>query len=303
MQPLSPSNPRYPCFARWKSRFTCGSLRSVPFGRLALCGHEGLWCRKSTFLEFAMFREIFFAVSIIAATSAFAADKSDGVLSSTVQWRMSLDAEGHITALEPNGKPIDALRQKLEPTIRNWEFVPGTVDGRPARTDTLLSVQVALTAMAGSDQLSVTIEDVRTGGFVAGNRKPPRFPPAEATRLINGSGFASVVFEVSYDLDGKVEEVTPIASSPAMKGRFKEYAETAVRSWRYEPERVAGIGVPGKVVVPLCFSVGSNRTSAQRAAEKCQWTQPGSKASVDQGQSLALDSSVTLKSDVIGSTL
>ena len=105
------------------------------------------------------------------------ADASDGALRATLNWRMSLDAEGHIAALSPQGSSNGALKAKLEPVVRAWEFIPGAVNGQPAATDTMLTIQVVLKPISDSEQFSVLVEDVRTGGRIADAVKAPRFQP------------------------------------------------------------------------------------------------------------------------------
>ncbi|MEZ5462708.1 hypothetical protein [Dokdonella sp.] len=244
---------------------------------------------------------VLFAVTFVPAFALAAASGDE--LTTTVQWKMHLDPEGRITALEPKGSTIDAVRQKLEPVVRSWSFVPGTVNGEPAGTDTLLSVQVTLAPLPDGEQFSLRIDDARTGGFVADASTPPRFPAKEVRKLLDGDGYASFFYEVGFDHDGVPTSVVLAHRSGATKGSLGKLAEEAVRSWTYEPERVAGVGVPGSVVVPVCFSVGSSPRSAQRNSSHCRWNQPGSKAAVEEGQSLALESSASLKSDVVGRVL
>ena len=118
------------------------------------------------------------ALSVFAFFAGAAHAAPEGERLTTMQWRMSLDAAGRITALVASGDQIEVLRERTEQAIRQWEFVPGTVDGKPAATDTLLSVQVALKPSVDSGQYTVVLRDVRTGGHVAvGKKNAPRFPP------------------------------------------------------------------------------------------------------------------------------
>jgi hypothetical protein len=250
-----------------------------------------------------MSRNLIAVFSFLVFPAVALAGGSGDELKTTVQWKMSLDAGGHVTSLEPKSKTIDAVREKLEPVVRSWEFEPGTVNGQPSATDTLLSVQIALLPSADGKSYGVRLDDVRTGGYVSGKGQPPRFPASEARKLMDNGKFARLILEVSYDASGKATSVDLATGSTVSKGRLVELAKEAVSSWSYQPELVAGTGVAGTVIVPICYSVGVSRQQAARDAQKCLWTQPGSKATVAEGESLALDSSVHLKSDVIGSTL
>ena len=238
-----------------------------------------------------------------SATGALAAPKAPEALATTVQWKMSLDAQGHVTGLDLQTKTMGALRERLEPVIRAWEFDPGTINGEPAATETMLSVQISLLPSEDGESISIRFDDVRTGGYVSGNITPPRFTSSEAKKLQRSGGFARLIFEVSYDKAGKLETVVVLPSSTVEKGNLVKDAENALRKWTYEPERVAGVGVPGKLVVPICYYMGLSERDAERQGKNCNWKKPGSEATVGQGQSLALDSSVSLKTDVIGRTL
>ncbi|WP_423929832.1 hypothetical protein, partial [Dokdonella sp.] len=80
-----------------------------------------------------MFVPVLFAPVIVLAAAA-----SDE-LTTTVQWKIHLDNEGRVESLEPKRNTIDAVREKLVPVVRGWQFDPGTVNGESVGTDTLLS--------------------------------------------------------------------------------------------------------------------------------------------------------------------
>lgn len=248
-----------------------------------------------------MSRTIPVFVFLLAFFMSASARTADSEVTTTIAWRMSLDANGRVSSLEPWSNTVDALREKLEPVVREWEFEPGAINGLPAATETMLSVQVTLLP-AGEESLAIRVDDIRTGGFIS-EQMPPRMPPDEAKRILRNDGFAQVVFEVSYDQSGKPTSVSVLEGSTQTRGRLVESGKKAVGAWSFEPERVAGLGVPGKLIVPICYTVAGSQRAAMRLGEKCAWTRPGSKTIVEQGQSLALDSRVRLKSDVIGKTI
>lgn len=221
-------------------------------------------------------------------------------LSTTLTWKLSLDADGRVASLKAQGKSIDALREKLEAAIRQWEFEPGQVDGKPAATDTALSVEVGLAASADASEYAVRIKQARTGGSVADASVAPRFPAASMSSLLRrtDSFFAQVVVEVRYDAAGKAVAIDPASSSPIQDGPLFESVRKAVMRWTYQPEMIAGIGVPGTVIVPVCFAVASDMAKARQDSRRCRWTQPDTQISVDQGESLALDSTVKLKTPI-----
>ena len=243
-------------------------------------------------------------VAVLAAGSVSAATRAQPEkakeLVTTLHWKLGLDADGRVVSLDAEGKSIEALREKLETAIRHWDFEPGQVDGKAAPTDTTLAVQVELTESADGSEYVVRIKTARTGGSVAKASVAPRFPTNSMSSLMHGSDsfFAQVVVEVRYDAAGKAIAVAPVAGAPVQDGPLLDSVRKAVKRWTYQPELVAGVGVPGTVLVPVCFSISSDSTKARRQSAACRWTQPGTQFSVDEGDSLALDSSVQLKTAI-----
>jgi len=72
-------------------------------------------------------------------------------------------------------------------------------------------------------------------------------------------------------------------------------AVAALLQWQLVPERVAGHGLPGRVMVPVCFLL--------RRHAACRYTPPGSKRAAQSEQPLNLTAVTQLKSDVIGQIL
>ena len=241
--------------------------------------------------------------SVCAATPA--QPEKQKVLSTMLHWKLSLDADGRVASLKAEGDSINALREKLETEIRHWDFEPGQVGGKPASTETTLAVEVELAESADRSKYSVRIKSARTGGSVADASVAPRFPATSMSSLLRhaDSFFAQVVVEVHYDAAGKAIAVVPVAGTPVQEGPLLDSVRKAVKRWTYQPELIAGIGVPGTVLVPVCFSVASDVGKARQAENRCRWTQPGTQISVAEGDSLALDSSVQLKTAIIDRVL
>jgi hypothetical protein len=256
-------------------------------------------------LEMNMSRNIPLFLLLACAASANGAGKSNEVLSATLQWHMSLDAAGQITALEAKGKSVDVLRKKLESAVRSWKFEPGTVDGQPAMTDTVLTVQVELDPIADSDELSARVVDVHTGGGLGASKLAPHFPKSAMRQMARERKEAveRVVLSVTYDAAGIPQDVSVVPGSSSEQKSLVDASIAAAKDWRIEPEHVAGIGVAGTLVSPLCYFTAKSVAEANRKSVMCTWHMPNTRTVLAQGQSVALDSSVTLKSDVIGKTL
>ena len=191
---------------------------------------------------------LLFVFPILAAAETPAAE-----VSTTVAWRMSLGADGKISALEPRSNTIAALREKLEPVVRSWEFEPGTINGQPASTETILSVDVSLLP-EGDKTLAIRVDDVRTGGDIE-NQRVPSSTASMLAKLKENGGVVQRIYEISYDQLGAITKVSVLEGSTKVKGRFPDHTEKSFRHWKFVPERVAGIGIPGKVVISFCFSI------------------------------------------------
>lgn len=82
--------------------------------------------------------------ALVLATGAQAAVPNEVPATVNTTWRVTLDAGGHVTALEQHSKVKPAVAGPLEAAIRGWTFEPGKLDGVPAVTETTLDVSVAL---------------------------------------------------------------------------------------------------------------------------------------------------------------
>ncbi|MBN8482806.1 MAG: hypothetical protein J0L88_14580 [Xanthomonadales bacterium] len=246
------------------------------------------------------------AVAIACVPLGAIAAEPQGERIVTLQWELALDADGHVIALASKNRSYDALRERLEPVVRGWDFEPGRIDGRPAPTDTMLSVQVTLVPQADGKAFGVKLRDVRTGGSIApAGNVAPRMTARELERMVRSrERSAMVVIEARYDGDGKPIEVAAVPGATRAPKGLVDASVVAIRQWTFEPERVGGIGVPGRVVTPICFAIGTRPAETSRALEGCaRWTPPGSTASLGEGETLAFDSRVRLKSDPFAAAL
>lgn len=212
-------------------------------------------------------------------------------------WGVSLDASGHVVALESHGALKPVLRDPLAEAIRGWAFEPGRIDGQPAPTETSLDLSVALEADAEGNY-QVRVVDVRIGAEVASS-VPPRFPP-RLVRRIKTPFSGLVVAEVRYDAQGRVLEAELAPGTPAADPLLQEAALESIRKWRFQPERVGGHPLAGLAWVPLCFTL---TTSARHIPDCEHWTPPGANTPVPDGSAFALQPAATLRSEVVGHLL
>lgn len=229
-----------------------------------------------------------------------------GELTKTLIWKMKLDASGHISSLETVGNSDKMLRDRLETDVRLWEFNPGTIDGKPAETETRLVVQVTLSPNADGATYAIRLRDVWTGGYLTQTSAPrvpaDRMGPLFRSTLKKG-GSVRVVMEVRFDGSGKTTSIAILADTTTTDAGFVHASRVAARKWRFHPEQVGGKGIPGRLVLLTCFEAHLKGADRLEGTDACQWQVPGRLGQIVEGQSLALDYSVHLKTDVIGRIL
>jgi TonB family protein len=169
-----------------------------------------------------------------------------------VNYRLVLAADGKIEVLTLQSTQINIkITDSLEQQIRSWTFTPGSIEGKPVQTETNLFLMVTATPnLEGKYDLRVT--DAGTGSTsTKGVLAAPKYP-VDQLRMGNQ---AVLRLEVTYDADGNVIGV--IRPGKKIKGMapFEQASFNAAKNWHFEPERVGGIGVPGKVIVPVRYCI------------------------------------------------
>ncbi len=210
-------------------------------------------------------------------------------------WIVSIDAQGHVTSIQPppNQRLLDRLpqmRQRIEQEIRTWQFVPGTVNHVPAPTETGLRVQCTLIGQSANsiririDRASVGVRGVKT--------VVPRYSMSAADRFASGE----VVMKLDYDAGGRVVHLALVPTAPKVDSSLIAAAKRALRQWRFDPEIVGGHPLAGSSVVPVCFHL-------HHGEGKCDWKPVGSDHALQNGETLALNPAAKLLTDVTGRTL
>lgn len=165
--------------------------------------------------------------------------------------RVDVDAQGAIQSLrfrEGTGERLQAL---LRDRIKSWRFEPATADGRPAATQTTITVELR----PGADGQSLDIASVSAG--VAPLRVvAPKYLPPVGTKIHRGA----VVLRCKVLADGRCSEIT-VEHSTASK-LLETNSITALRRWRFETEVVSGVAVEPWMLFPFCFAT-DRRSAAQ----------------------------------------
>ncbi|HEY2345432.1 MAG TPA: TonB family protein [Xanthomonadaceae bacterium] len=210
-------------------------------------------------------------------------------------FRMSLDANGRITALDYTGKHgnDNPVAGKLEQMIRSWDFTPGKIDGAPTPTDTTLTVRAVLRKSSG-DGIELGIVDAHTGA-AAEKLLQPGYPSRELSSVIE----ARLIVVAAVGANGKVTKVEFAGISPMNESNRKAFEAAVVeasKEWRFRPETVGGHPVAARVSLPVDFCLVTSpcaRVKDEALAKD---------GTLPQSTPVALDSQVTLVTQVAGTT-
>lgn len=159
-----------------------------------------------------------------------------------LRYEMSVGADGKATSLKSIGPLPDAIDEWIQKRVRSFSFEPAAINGvaQPASTTLYLTLGM-LEAPAATSGYGIT--SLFTG---------PRLVKGKYESQPRASGAA--YFVVAYNQNGRVTEVRiEQAPSVASDGSFRKWGAALAKSFRFEPEVVNGMSVPGSARVPISF--------------------------------------------------
>lgn len=242
---------------------------------------------------------LFSAISLTLAGACLADTPAQDPIKLQLSWRVSVDAQGHVLSLTPQGKStadrVPAIRERIEEAVRKWGLIPGEINGKPAPSQTGLHVTILVTPQ-GENSIRLVVKDATTGASIA-HMRPPRYP-ADA---VHSRHSGLVLVKLSYDENGDVTQVEPAANTPEVDPSLTKASLAAARTWKFEPESVDGHARAGAAITPVCFNLVDQM--GRKMKNNCDWKPSPDKEPIEEGESFALNPVTRLASDVIGSTL
>ncbi|MBS0462987.1 MAG: energy transducer TonB [Proteobacteria bacterium] len=237
-------------------------------------------------------------LALIACGSALA---GNGPIDFSRTARLSLDANGKVDSLvfddtKPGFAKVDA---RLESAIRQWAFVPGSIDGKPMPTQTTLSVELRATP-EGNGDYAINVLGATTG-LAFQSVKPPEYPSIAMQRGCEG------IITVRVDVDGTgAPTQTWVESSDAdcMKPHLEAAALTAAKQWRFNVETVGGHRMADQARVPVEFCLGISHGTCARWAKQVADSEHGSGTPASSNMHItSIHSQTKLRTQVAGTTL
>ena len=195
---------------------------------------------------------LLFVLMLLVAPACMAGQdwKTAGTL---ITAALDVDAQGQVVHAQLLGKDVLPQLQALtEQTTHDWQFVPATVDGKPAPARTYALFDVQMRKIHGSQQLRLHYIMHGPGRVFF---ETPAYPLEVIKQLVS----ASVVMAFNVNGDGSVSNVhvvTAKTSRGVSGAAFYKASIAAVEKDRFLPELVDGRPVVTQMRFPIMFSPG-----------------------------------------------
>ncbi|HJW47489.1 MAG TPA: hypothetical protein VJ484_13525 [Lysobacter sp.] len=162
---------------------------------------------------------------------------------------LSITADGTVQKLTWKDKApgLKAIAERIEPSVRKWKFVPGTLNGVPTSTDTYLTIRIKALPVE-DDLMRLQFLSAHTGA----ESLPvvPDFPDGAG----RAGDLGAVVAIVDFDARGRPSlRSYEYAGLERSRNDFVAATRAAVKRWRVNLERVGGHPVGTSLRIPFKY--------------------------------------------------
>ena len=192
------------------------------------------------------------------------------------------------------GSIADVIKSRMRERIESWEFIPPMRHGVavPGKTHVYISLE-AYDGNTGG--MAIRILNAVTGGRISEVHMGELI---KAMMISGESGRVSI--DVAWRNDGSVDSLEVADNSTQERNRHAQTigpkllkaALKIAQTWRFEPEIVEGMPIPGKGRVPIAFCLDG----------KCPGEEK-SETTIQEPQFAALDPAIGLRTAVAGTAL
>lgn len=168
-------------------------------------------------------------------------------ITGVVRLELTVSAEGKTENILPiSGHP--ALADAAVEAVRQWEFEPAQVDGKPVASRAHIEVNFELdrSFAKAPQEVKGTLQMTR---LIA--QAKPAYPPDAKAKGVSGK----VRLRAIIAADGTVDTVRVLDGNPMLVPA----AVDAVKQWKYEPARVEGEAVPVITEIDVNFSLSNQQ--------------------------------------------
>lgn len=242
------------------------------------------------------------------------------VLHLDVGGEIAIDREGAVYDYKINTILTPEVTQVVDRSVRQWKFEPVLHDGKAVYAKS--GMQLTLTALPVGAGYQLRVDSVRfTGNRAKKIMVPPSYPISA-----NKAGVGAVVL-VALRIAENGEVLDAVASQTRLVGAdgsekvmnrwrklFESNSVDAAKQWQFQAaDTEAGESGELTMLVPISYSVGGPMVSTAGWRSDSTTTNPipwlsANKQKYDasglkEGEALALDNPVKLKTNVVGTTL
>ncbi|MBT2144006.1 MULTISPECIES: energy transducer TonB [unclassified Rhodanobacter] len=193
---------------------------------------------------------------LACSLTAYAAEKRE----QTYRVGADVDAKGHITATQVDPNVPASIAAVLNSAVKQWQFVPATLSGRPVPAHTFIRTKLqALPNASGQYDLRISFMG---NGPRLDNRTPPRYPADALSRR----QAAFLILDATVQPNGHLTDMkvsNKFADWPVPPS-FKVAVLAAAKQWHAIPEQVDGQPVATQLRIPFIFTVDGQTYTAQQ---------------------------------------
>jgi TonB family protein len=185
----------------------------------------------------------FESADIVSATDIAYPTKSIAV--GTVVLEVTVDEKGLVESVRPI-REIQSLTVTAVESVRNWQFKPAVLEGKPTRSRTVVAVtfnppaslaqNVPLPPVSTTDPSSRPLLEPEPVKVVAASF--PQYP-------VNSVTTGTVVIQVTVDSEGRVENTVAIRDIASLTAPCIR----VLKEWKFEPAQFRGKPVPSSVAL------------------------------------------------------
>lgn len=203
------------------------------------------------------------ATGLVAACMALSvpvASAGDAGEPQVYTFQVEVDGNGVPASVQAAGSTHDAATiEQLRQELSAWLFE------RKGATGDTIGTWMRVNAIPAREGVAARILSASAGPAPAALSRPDY--PANARRLGHEG---VVVLELAVDASGSVQAAAVRDTFGRVDRAMANAALTAARGWSFRPERINGAPQAGTLLMPVCFSVSSDRA--------CEWTGPNDQA-------------------------
>ncbi len=164
----------------------------------------------------------------------------------TIVVEATTDEGGKVKALRVVDSPDALLSEAALAALRQWEYEPFVVDGKPCPVSFTVTVTFALNKKKEPERIATLLKPQIL------KKTPPVYPEAAFKAGVEGP----VVLEATIDESGSVTDARVLESGNA---DLSKAAIEAVRQWKYRPYLFNGVAKPATCRVTVTFRLDKEK--------------------------------------------